>query len=204
MLRTASLRLAILATVWVASAQGTLTLAAHQLVFTIFTFLAFALDALAIAAQALIGKELGAGDTERAGRLTATMVRWGLGLGVATGVLLALAAPFAGALFTPDAEVQRAAAVGLWVLAAAQPLCGLVFVLDGVLIGAGDARYLALGGVVTLVVYLPLLWWVAAVPLPATAALLWLWIAFGAGFMGARAGTLLWRVRNGRWMVAGA
>ncbi|GAA3685004.1 MATE family efflux transporter [Arthrobacter ginkgonis] len=204
MLRTASLRLAILATVWVASAQGTLTLAAHQLVFTIFTFLAFALDALAIAAQALIGKELGAGDTERAGRLTATMVRWGLGLGVATGALLALAAPFAGALFTPDAEVQRAAAVGLWVLAAAQPLCGLVFVLDGVLIGAGDARYLALAGVVTLVVYLPLLWWVAAVPLPAAAALLWLWIAFGAGFMGARAGTLLWRVRNGRWMVAGA
>ncbi|MGJ9403655.1 MATE family efflux transporter [Arthrobacter sp. KK5.5] len=200
MLRTASLRLALLATVWVATSHGTLTLAAHQLVFTLFTFLAFALDALAIAAQALIGKELGTGNTAMARRLTATMTRWGLLFGVATGVLLALAAPFVGALFTSDADVQRAAAVGLWVLAAAQPVCGLVFVLDGVLIGAGDARYLSIAGVVTLVVYLPLLWLVALTDLPGTSAILWLWLAFGVVFMCARAATLLWRVRGDAWM----
>ncbi|WP_183511889.1 MATE family efflux transporter [Paeniglutamicibacter cryotolerans] len=204
MLRTLSLRIAVLATVWLATAQGTLTLAAHQLVFTIFTFLAFALDALAIAAQALIGKELGAGDKVLARRLTGIMCRWGLVFGVATGVLLAVAAPFAGALFTSDPAVRAAAAVGLWVLAASQPLCGLVFVLDGVLIGAGDARYLALAGLVNLMVYGPLIWWVGSAEHPGTSAILWLWLAFGFGYMGARAATLLWRVRNDGWMRLGA
>lgn len=204
MLRTLSLRVAVLATLWLAAAQGTLTLAAHQLVFTIFTFLAFALDALAIAAQALIGKELGAGDKLLAGRLTKIMCRWGLIFGVVTGALLAAAAPFAGALFTSDVTVREAAAVGLWVLAASQPLCGLVFVLDGVLIGAGDARYLALAGLVNLLVYGPLVWWVGILDHPGTSAILWLWMVFGFGYMGTRAVTLLWRVRTDAWMRIGA
>ncbi len=157
MLRTLSLRIAILATVVVVTAQGSVNLAAHQLAMTIFTFLAFALDALAIAAQALIGKELGAPAPQKCAELTRTMIRWGPGFGVLTGVLLAAAAPWAGALFTSDAGVQSALTLALWVLAAGQPLAGYVFVLDGVLIGAGDAKYLALAGVVNLAVYVPLL-----------------------------------------------
>ncbi|BCW50403.1 hypothetical protein StoSoilB13_27450 (plasmid) [Arthrobacter sp. StoSoilB13] len=94
MLRTLSLRLAILSTVLVVTAQGAVNLAAHQLAMTIFSFLAFALDALAIAAQALIGKELGARNAVRVRELTRTMIRWGLGFGVITGVLLAVAAPW--------------------------------------------------------------------------------------------------------------
>ncbi|MGG5752560.1 MATE family efflux transporter [Zafaria sp. Z1313] len=203
MLRTLSLRAGILATVWVATSHGALTLAAHQLVFTVFTFLAFALDALAIAAQALIGKELGTGDKELARRLTRTMTWWGVAFGAATGAVLAAAAPFAGALFTSDPSVRQAAAVGLWVLAAAQPLCGLVFVLDGVLIGAGDARYLALAGLVALAAYAPLLWAASSRELPGTGGILWLWLAFGVGYMAARAATLAWRVRNDDWMRTG-
>ena len=157
MLRTLSLRIAILATVVVVTAQGPVNLAAHQLAMTIFTFFAFALDALAIAAQALIGKELGAARPVEARALTRTMTRWGLGFGVLTGILLAAAAPWAGALFTSDADVRAALTLALWVLAAGQPLAGYVFVLDGVLIGAGDARYLAIAGVVNLAAYLPLL-----------------------------------------------
>ncbi|MBD4605044.1 MATE family efflux transporter, partial [Xanthomonas citri pv. citri] len=80
---------------------------------------------------------------------------WGLGFGVVTGAVLALAAPVLPGLFTTDPTVQAAATVGLWVLAAGQPVAGYVFVLDGVLIGAGDARYLALAGLVNLVVYAP-------------------------------------------------
>lgn len=204
MLRTLSLRVGILATVWVATSDGALTLAAHQLVFTIFTFMAFALDALAIAAQALIGKELGAGDRATAGALTRVMTRWGLLFGVGTGVVLALVAPVLGALFTSDTEVQRAAAIGLWVLAASQPLAGLVFVLDGVLIGAGDARYLAVAGVIALVLYAPLLVAAAWLPLVPDLPILWLWCAFGVGYMAMRALTLLWRIRNDRWMAVGA
>lgn len=204
MLRTASLRAAVLAAVVVATAQGPVSLAAHQLVMTFFTFLAFALDALAIAAQAMIGKELGAGNRSMARELTRKMSVWGVGFGVITGVLLAAAAPFAGWIFTTDPGVVQALTAGLWVLAAAQPVCGLVFVLDGVLIGAGDARYLAVTGVLNLLAYLPLLWWVHASGLEGDSGIAWLWAAFGLGYMTARAVTLVWRARSDAWMITGA
>ena len=204
MLRTLSLRIAILATVLVVTAQGPVNLAAHQLAMTIFTFLAFALDALAIAAQALVGKELGASRPAAVRELTGTMVRWGLGFGVVTGALLAVVAPWAGLLFTSDADVRAALTLALWVLAAAQPLAGYVFVLDGVLIGAGDAKYLALAGVVNLAVYLPLLLAVRQSGADGGAGLLWLWAAFSLGYMAARAVTLGLRARTDRWMVLGS
>lgn len=220
LLRTASLRAAILITVMAAAGAGDLTLAAHQLVFTLFSTLAFALDALAIAAQALIGAELGAARPDAARRLTRTMVRWGLGFGVVTGAVLALAAPVLPGLFTTDPTVQAAATVGLWVLAAGQPVAGYVFVLDGVLIGAGDARYLALAGLVNLVVYAPALWvlaqlatggfgWTAAWPGPNAAVpdagvqLGLLWLGFAGVYMGMRALTLGWRARRDDWMRLG-
>ena len=204
MLRTLSLRIAILATVVVATAQGPVNLAAHQLAMTVFTFLAFALDALAIAAQALVGKELGASRPAAVRELTGTMVRWGLGFGVLTGLLLAVAAPWAGRLFTADAGVQSALTLALWVLAAGQPIAGYVFVLDGVLIGAGDARYLAIAGVVNLAVYLPLLLAVGLSGAGGGTALFWLWAAFSLGYMLARAVTLGLRARTDRWMLLGA
>lgn len=204
MLRTLSLRIAILATVLVVTAQGPVNLAAHQLAMTVFTFLAFALDALAIAAQALIGKELGASRPAAARLLTAIMVRWGIGFGIVTGLLLAVAAPWAGLLFTSDAEVRTALALALWVLAAGQPVAGYVFVLDGVLIGAGDAKYLAIAGVVNLAVYLPLLLAVGQSGAGGSAGLLWLWAAFSLGYMAVRALTLGLRARTDRWMVLGS
>jgi putative MATE family efflux protein len=203
MLRTLSLRIAILATVLVVTAQGPVNLAAHQLAMTVFTFLAFALDALAIAAQALIGKELGAGHAAAVRELTGTMVRWGLGFGVLTGVLLAVAAPWAGLLFTSDPAVRSALTLALWVLAAGQPIAGYVFVLDGVLIGAGDAKYLAVAGVVNLALYVPLLLAVRMSGADGGSGLLWLWAAFSLGYMLARALTLGLRARTDRWMVLG-
>lgn len=204
MLRTLSLRLAILATVVVATAQGAVNLAAHQLAMTIFSFLAFALDAIAIAAQALIGKELGAANPARARALTRTMVRWGLGFGAVTGALLAVAAPFIGVLFTPEAAIHAALAPALWVLAAGQPLAGIVFVLDGVLIGAGDARYLAIAGVVNVLFYAPMLAAVHLIRPDGAAGLLWLWVAFSLGYMLARGVTLGLRARTDSWMVLGS
>jgi putative MATE family efflux protein len=204
MLRTLSLRIAILATVLVVTAQGPVNLAAHQLAMTIFSFLAFALDALAIAAQALIGKELGASNAAKARLLTRTMIRWGTWFGVVTGVLLAVAAPWAGVLFTSDGGVHTALTAALWVLAAGQPLAGYVFVLDGVLIGAGDAKYLALAGVANLAVYVPLLLAVSSSGASGVAGLAWLWAAFALGYMAARAVTLGARARSDRWMVLGS
>ena len=212
LLRTASLRVAILATVMAATGLGMATLAAHQLVFTVYSTLAFALDALAIAAQALIGRELGAGRRNEARALTGTMVRWSLWFGLITGALLAVLAWVLPPLFTPDPAVRAAATAGLLVLAASQPVSGFVFVLDGVLIGAGDARYLALAGVVNLVVYLPALAglaWLASgaahggqAP-DAGVQLALLWAGFVGVFMGARAVTLGLRARSDAWMRTG-
>lgn len=208
MLRTLSLRAAILVTVVVATAQGAENLAAYQLTMTIFNFLAFALDALAIAAQALLGKELGARDLQRRSerehvrRLMHRLIRWGLGFGVVTGVIVGLLGPHLGFLFTSSRDVQVIFGVALIAVAVGQPLAAFVFVLDGVLIGAGDARYLALAGVINLVVYAPLLWLVLERGGSGTAGAAWLWVAYAGGYMGARAVTLGLRIRGDRWMFA--
>lgn len=203
MLRTVSLRAAIVATVLVATDLGPETLAAHQVAFTVFSTLAFVLDALAIAAQALIGRELGASREDSARDMTRTMVLWSLGFGLVVGVLCAAAAPWAPGLFTPDDQVAAGITAALFVLAAAQPMAGFVFVLDGVLMGAGDVRYLALAGVVNLAIYLPALWWIAEQGLDGVAAITALWVGFAVIFMGARALTLGVRAFSGKWMVLG-
>ena len=203
MLRNLTMRAALLLTVVVATNSGQLTLASHQLVFTIFSFLAFALDALAIAAQALIGKELGAGDASQVRQLTGLMSRWGIYFGIFTGLLLFATSWVFPMLFTPDTEVQRLTTIGLWILALSQPLCGLVFVLDGVLIGAGDAKYLGIVGAVNLVVYLPMLWAVQHFATDPQSAILWIWVAFALGYMLVRSITLGLRARGDVWMRLG-
>jgi Na+-driven multidrug efflux pump len=174
---------------------GEAGLATHQIAAAVWTFLAFGLDAVAIAAQAITGRALGAGDRDAVRRLTRRMLQWGVVAGIVTGVGLAVVSPVLGRLFTEDPRVHELLLPVLLVAALAQPLAGVVFVLDGVLIGAGDGRYLACAGVVVLAVYTPL-----ALLAP---SLTWLWAAFALGFMAARAVVLLDRARGTRWMVAG-
>ncbi len=203
-LRTVSLRVALLATVGVATGIGTDELAGWQIVFTIFSAAAFALDALAIAAQALIGKELGAGDEQQVHRVLARTVAWGAWFGVIVGGLIAAPSGVLGIVFTGDAEIAALVQPALLVLAVAQPIAGVVFVLDGVLMGANDARYLAIAGGLNLVPFLPALWIVAATGVDGTAGLVWLALAFFGVYLLARLGTLGWRVRSGRWLAAAA
>ena len=204
LVRTLTLRAALLVTTYVAVAQGDRALAAHQVAMTVWGALALALDAVAIAGQALTGKALGAGDADGAREATRRMLVWGVGSGVVLGLLLLAARPLLVPLFSPDRGVQEALAAALVVVALAQPLSGWVFVLDGVLIGAGDGRYLAVAGVLTLVAYLPLALLVLGAPVSGTAGLVWLWVSFGFGFMLARAVTLGLRERGGAWLVVGA
>ncbi|MEX1078273.1 MAG: MATE family efflux transporter [Homoserinimonas sp.] len=200
--RTASLRVAMLATVFVATDFGITELASLQIAMTIFSTLAFILDALAIAGQALIGHGLGASDVDRVSAVTRRLIQHGLLFGLLLGVIIAAIAPLAGPVFTSDDAVRSAVTVTLYIMAAGIPLAGYVFVLDGVLIGAGDARYLAITGGLNLAAYLPLLVWLEqARP---DAALAWLWVAFGFGYMGARALTLGLRAKGTRWIVTGA
>ena len=203
-LRTVSLRAALLATVAVATGIGTEELAGWQIVFTIFSAAAFALDALAIAAQALIGKELGAGDERQVHRVLRRTVAWGVWFGVLVGALIAALSGVLGIVFTGDPSIAALVQPALLILAVAQPIAGVVFVLDGVLIGANDARYLAIAGGLNLVPFLPALWIIAATGVDASAGLIWLSVAFFGVYLLARLGTLGWRVRSGRWVTAGA
>jgi putative MATE family efflux protein len=201
LLRTASLRVAMLATVVVATDFGTPELATIQIALTIFSTLAFVLDALAIAGQAMIGHGLGASDLPRVRAITTRLLQFGVGGGALLGVAIAALSPVLPAIFTSDATISSALTVVLLVMAGGIPVAGYVFVLDGVLIGAGDAKYLALTGLVNLAVYLPLLWAVSG--LDGTAGIAWLWVAFGFGYIGARAVTLGLRARGDRWIVTG-
>ena len=203
--RTLTLRAALLVTTYAVTVgavagEEEVDLATHQLALTIWTFLAFALDAIAIAAQALTGRLLGAGDVVGARETTQRMVRWGLVSGVVTGLLLAAVSPWVGQLFTGDDAVSDLLVPVLLVAALGQPVAGVVFVLDGVLIGAGDGRYLAWAGLVTLVAYAPVALLLAAY----SAGLVAIWVAFCTVFMGARLVVLVRRARGDAWLVTGA
>jgi putative MATE family efflux protein len=197
--RTVTLRAALLLTTYVAAASGTVAVAAHQVAFTIWLFLSLMLDAVAIAGQAIVGRYLGAADVAGTRAATRRMVEWGVGSGIVLGAtLLALRVAFVP-LFTEDPAVRDLLTSVLVVAAVAQPVCGVVFALDGVLIGAGDGRYLALAGVVTLGCFAPL----ALLVLWSDGGLVWLWWAFNA-FMLARLVTLVTRWRGEAWLVTGA
>jgi putative MATE family efflux protein len=203
-IRTLTLRASLLVMTYAAAALGATSMATHQLASTIWTFLAFALDAIAIAAQAITGRYLGAGDLVATRAVTRRMIQWGVVSGVLTGVGLAATAPLLGPLFTSDPGVHDLLWPVLLVAALFQPVAGVVFVLDGVLIGAGDGRYLAWGGVVVLAVFAPLALAVAAVADAPASGLVWLWVAFGVAFMGSRCVVLLHRSRGTHWMTTGA
>ncbi|PZU46648.1 MAG: MATE family efflux transporter [Microbacterium sp.] len=203
-LRTVSLRVAFLATVLVATGLGTAELAGWQVVFTIFSTAAFALDALAIAAQALVGRGLGAGDEPFVRRVLGRTVAWGAWFGVIVGAAIAALSAVIGLVFTGDAAVAALVQPALLVLAVAQPVCGVVFVLDGVLMGAGDARYLALAGALNLIPYLPALVAVWLLCPTGAAGLAWLAASFFGVYMLARLATLGWRVRRSEWLTVGA
>lgn len=193
LIRTVSLRVALLITVVVATRAGTVALAAQQVVNSLWTMASFALDALAIAAQSLVAVALGAGRPVRA--LVLRLSKWGVLAALAFGVVFAAASSLLPHLFGTDPAMHHAATGALIAAGVLMPIGGLVFILDGVLIGAGENRYLAVAGVATLVLYLPalgaLLWWVQSNgPLndqSQATALLWLWIAFAGWFMLVRA-----------------
>ena len=202
-IRTLTLRAALLLTTYAvvlgADAEQSVSVATHQLAFTIWSFLAFALDAVAIAAQAITGRYLGAGDRDGTREVTRRMVRWGAVGGVVTGVLLAAASPLLGPLFSGDQRVHDLLVPVLLVTALGQPVAAVVFVLDGVLIGAGDGTYLAWAGLAVLAVYAPVVLAVGALG----GGVVLVWVALSAVLMGARFVVLVHRARGDAWLVTG-
>jgi putative MATE family efflux protein len=197
-LRTGSLLAALAVATAVASRLGTAPLGAHQVAFQLWSFLALSLDAVAIAAQAMVGRLLGAGDADGARSASRRMVEWGLLAGLALGALVALLRPVLAPLFSDDPAVVDLTRQVLWIVALLQPLNAVVFVLDGVLIGAGDLRFLARAMVAAFAVFLPAAILVGAVG----GSLLWLWGAVTL-LMVARLAGMAWRFAGTACAVTG-
>ncbi|MEU6619256.1 MATE family efflux transporter [Streptomyces litmocidini] len=199
LVRTLSLRAILMIATAVAARLGDAEVAAHQIILSLWSLMAFALDAIAIAGQAIIGRYLGADDADGARQVCRRMVQWGVVSGVVLGALLIVTRPLFVPLFTGDTTVQDTLLPALLVVALSQPVSGVVFVLDGVLMGAGDGPYLAWAMLLTLAVFAPVALLVPALGGGLTA----LWWAMTL-MMTVRMGTLWFRMRSGRWIVTGA
>jgi putative MATE family efflux protein len=196
--RTAALISAFFLAGLVVARMGDAELGAYQISFQLWVFLALVLDAVAIAGQIIVGRELGAGRPERAYDASVRMI--GLSVGVGAVFALALIA-LAGVLpraFTSDPFVLAQCAL-LWpIFALMQPLNGAVFALDGILIGASDGPYIAASMVVALLV--------CGVALAVAVAADWgvrgVWAALAA-LVAVRLGTMGARFVRRRWLVTG-
>ncbi|MFA3837418.1 MATE family efflux transporter [Streptomyces aureus] len=199
LVRTLSLRAILMIATAIAARLGDADIAAHQIIISLWSLMAFALDAIAIAGQAIIGRYLGADDAQGARDACRRMVQWGIAAGVVLGLLVIVSRPLFIPLFTNDQAVQDVALPALLMVALSQPVCGIVFVLDGVLMGAGDGPYLAWAMLATLAVFTP-----AALLVPVFGGgLTALWGAMTL-MMTVRMLTLWLRSRSGRWIVTGA
>jgi putative MATE family efflux protein len=198
-IRTIALRIVFLVAAAVAARLGDNTLAAWHVTATLFFTLALSLDALAIAGQALLGRTLGEGDVVASRAITRRIVAWSIGMGVVLLFGVLAVRPWLPDWFSDDATVIAMMSSALVILALQQPLAGATFALDGILIGAGDMRFLAIAQSVVTVAFLPAAWLV----LHADLGLDGLWWAM-AWFLLVRAIILGWRAKGSAWLVTGA
>ena len=198
-LRTGGLLLGLLAVTAAAARIGTVTAAAHQVVYQTFLLVSFLMDGFAIAAQAMIGTALGAGDQDEARAIGRDLVRWGLGGGIVIGALLLAGAGVLPRLLTDDPAVLAAVATAWWFAALGHVVNGPVFALDGVLMGAEDYAYLRTWTVIAAVVG------GVGGQLVATAGggLFGLWVAVQL-MMVVRLVSLVLRVRGAAWSRTGS
>ena len=197
--RTAALRGSLTAATAIATRMGPVEVAAHAIAYELWNFLALTLDAIAIAGQSIIGKELGAGDADEAHAMGRRMLWLGFLAGVVLGALVAALHTVLPHVFTDDPRVLALAGFLLWHVAVLQPVNGVVFALDGILIGAGDLRYMAWAMVGAAVVFAA----GGASVLILDLGIGWLWAAIGL-FMVARLVGLGTRFTTTRWAVTGA
>ncbi|CCH34214.1 MATE family efflux transporter [Actinosynnema sp. NPDC047251] len=198
-LRSLAFQACFLSAASVAARTSVGAVGAHQIVLQLWTFLALVLDSLAIAAQAIVGQALGAHRPEQAKRFAWQVTGYGLVFGVLLGVVFAALAGVIPPLFTTDPAVLGEVPHAWWFFVALQPVAGVVFALDGVLLGAGDAAFLRTATLLAAGVgFLPLIW--------ASYAYGWGLVGIWAGlsaFMVLRLVPLLLRTRSGRWARVG-
>ncbi|BBY77987.1 MATE family efflux transporter [Mycolicibacterium parafortuitum] len=198
-LRTMAFQACFISAGAVAARFGAASVAAHQVVLQLWSFLALVLDSLAIAAQSLVGAALGAGQLAHAKAVAWRVTIFSTVAGFVLAAVFALGSSVFPTVFTSDQSVLDEIGVPWWFLVAQLPVAGIVFALDGVLLGAGDATFMRNATLASaLLGFLPLIW---------------LSLAFGWGLLGIWAGlsTFMvlrlvfvgWRALSGRWLIPG-
>jgi putative MATE family efflux protein len=183
----------------VAARFGTAAVAAHQVVLQLWNFLALVLDSLAIAAQSLVGAALGAGQLAHAKSVALRVTIFSMLSAVVLSVVFAVGASVFPSVFTADRSVRDAIGVPWWFMVAQLPIAGIVFALDGVLLGAGDAKFMRNATLISaLVGFLPLIW----LSLVFGWGLLGIWSGLSA-FMVLRLAFVGRRALSGHWLVPG-
>lgn len=196
-LRSLSFQVAFVSAAAVAARFGTSSLAAHQIMLQLWNFITLVLDSLAIAAQALTGAALGRGTVDVAKQVGVRVTAYSMVFAGALGLVFAALAGVIPRLFTSDADVLATLSTPWWLMIVMIVLGGVVFALDGVLLGAGDAAFLrtiTIGSV--LLGFLPGVWISYAVD----GGLTGIWIGLLA-FIAIRLAAVVWRFRSMRWAV---
>jgi putative MATE family efflux protein len=199
LVRTLAFQACFVSAAAVAARFGAASVAAHQVVLQLWGFLALVLDSLAIAAQSLVGAALGAGQLAHAKSVAWRVTIFSTLAAAVLAMAFAIGASVVPTLFTDDRSVLDAIGVPWWFLVAQLPIAGIVFALDGVLLGAGDAKFMRNATLASaLIGFLPPIW---------------LSLAFGWGLAGIWSGLTAfmvlrlvfvgWRAFSGRWLVAG-
>ncbi|WP_132993609.1 MATE family efflux transporter [Gordonia zhaorongruii] len=195
-LRSMSFQICFVSAAAVAARFGVAQVAAHQVVLQLWEFMSLLLDSLAIAAQQLVGAALGARTFDAARRTARHVTAVSLAVAVGLGAVLAAGAGVLPRIFTSDSGVLDAIATPWWFFVAMLPIAGVVFALDGVLLGSGDAAFLrtaTLAG--ALCAFLPMIW----LSLVFDWGLAGIWAGL-MSFMITRLGAVVWRVRSGVWV----
>jgi Na+-driven multidrug efflux pump len=177
---------------------GVASLAAHQIAFQLFIFLALVLDAVAIAGQVMVGRMLGGGAAAGARAAAQRMIGWSVAFGALFGLVLLGLGDVLPRVFTDDEAVIERAREIWWLFAVLMPFNGAVFALDGILIGAGDTRFLMFGMLSAAAIYVP----VALLALHNGWGILGVWWGL-AGLIGVRLLTCVVRFAGSRWAVTG-
>ncbi|HVW44856.1 MAG TPA: MATE family efflux transporter [Amycolatopsis sp.] len=184
----------------VAARTSTAAVGAHQIVLQLWTFLSLVLDSVAIAAQSLVGAALGAGERRQARGVAAQITGYGLIFGCVLCAVFAAVSQVLPHAFTSDPGVLAEVPHAWWFFVVMQPVAGVVFALDGVLLGAGDAAFLRTATLAAAAAgFLPLIW----ISLSQGWGLVGIWTGLSV-FMLLRLAAVVLRWRSGAWAVTGA
>ena len=199
LLRTLAFQACFVSAGAVAARFGAAAVAAHQVVLQLWNFLALVLDSLAIAAQSLVGAALGAGQLAHAKSVAWRVTIFSTLASAMLAGVFAVGASVIPSVFTDDRSVLDAIGIPWWFMVAQLPVAGIVFALDGVLLGAGDAKFMRNATLISaLVGFLPLIW----LSLGYGWGLLGIWAGLST-FMVLRLVFVGWRAVSGRWLIPG-